>query len=158
MMFIRRVLLATAAPRAVVLIRLAVGTIFISEGIQKFLFPGDLGVGRFAKIGLPAPEVLVPFVGSFEILCGSLVLLGLATRLASIPLITIMVVAILSTKVPYWRAHGFWATAHEARVDYAMLLGASFLLIVGAGPWSIDERLWRTRPPRADTTSRSGTS
>jgi len=138
---LRRLLLSTTAARAVVLIRLAVGLVFLSEGVQKFLFPADLGVGRFAKIGLPAPDVLAPFVGTCEIVCGTLVLLGLVTRLAAIPLIIDMLVAIASTKIPLWRAHGFWAAAHEARVDYAMLLGALFLLIVGAGAWSIDSRL-----------------
>jgi DoxX-like protein len=70
----------STAPRAVILIRLLVGAVFLSEGIQKFLFPDQLGAGRFVKIGLPMPELLGPFVGTFEILCGSLVLLGLLTR------------------------------------------------------------------------------
>ena len=141
----RRFLFDTTAPRVVLLIRLAVGAVFLSEGIQKFLFPGELGVGRFAKIGLPSAEFLAPFVGSFEIACGTLVLLGLVTRLAAIPLTIVMLVAILSTKIPFWRAHGFWAAAHEARVDYAMLLGALFLLLVGGGAWSLDRRLWLSR-------------
>jgi putative oxidoreductase len=123
---LRRFLFETTAPRAVVLIRLAVGAVFLSEGLQKFLFPADLGVGRFAKISLPSPELLAPFVGTFEITCGMLVLLGLLTRLAAIPLAVIMLVAIATTKIPFWRAHGFLAAMHEARVDYAMLLGALF--------------------------------
>jgi DoxX len=85
-----RTLIQTTAPRAVVLIRLLIGAVFLSEGVQKFLFPDQLGVGRFLKIGLPMPEVLGPFVGTFEIVCGSLVLLGLLTRLAVIPLLAIM--------------------------------------------------------------------
>ena len=98
-------LFATNAPTAVILIRLIVGAVFLSEGIQKFLFPGENGVGRFAKIGIPAPEVIAPFVGVVEIVCGSLVLLGLLTRLAVIPLIIDMLVAILSTKVPILLGH-----------------------------------------------------
>ena len=74
-----RNLLSTQAPAAVVLIRLMVGAVFLSEGIQKFLIPEQVGAGRFAKIGLPAPEFLAPFVGSFEIVCGALVLAGLLT-------------------------------------------------------------------------------
>jgi uncharacterized membrane protein YphA (DoxX/SURF4 family) len=132
---------ATSAPASVVLVRVAVGCVFLSEGIQKFLFPADIGAGRFAKIGLPAPEFLAPFVGTFEIVCGTLVLLGLLTRLAAIPLIVVMLVAISSTKVPILLDKGFWAMAHEARTDFAMLLGSIFLLIVGAGRYSIDARL-----------------
>ena len=90
-------LMQTTAPAAVLLIRLMVGAVFLSEGIQKFLFPEQLGAGRFLKIGLPMPELLGPFVGSFEIVCGSLVLLGLVTRPAVIPLIIIMAVALATT-------------------------------------------------------------
>jgi uncharacterized membrane protein YphA (DoxX/SURF4 family) len=140
----------------VILIRLVVGAVFLSEGIQKFLFANDLGVGRFIKIGIPAPQVIGPFVGVIEITCGTLIILGLLTRSAAIPLIIDMLVAILSTKIPillghgFWRfslsklpSYGFWSMAHEARVDYAMLLGSIFLLIIGAGAWSIDARLSR---------------
>jgi putative oxidoreductase len=134
---------ATHAPAAVVLVRLMVGAVFLSEGIQKLLFPAELGAGRFARIGLPAPELLGPFVGGFEITCGLLVLVGLATRLAAIPLITIMLVAIASTKLPVLAGKGFWAMAHEARTDWSMLLGAAYLLIVGAGSWSFDAVLGR---------------
>lgn len=121
-----------------------VGAVFLSEGIQKFLFPATLGAGRFARIGLPAPEILGPLVGATEIACGILVLLGLFTRLAVIPLIAIMTVAIASTKVPILLDRGFWAMAHEARTDWSMLLGSLFLLIAGAGPWSLDR--WRNFP------------
>lgn len=136
-------LLATAAPPSTILIRLMVGAVFLSEGIQKFLFPAEIGAGRFAKIGLPSPEFLGPFVGSFEIACGALVLLGLFTRLAVLPLLTIMAVAIDSTKVPILIQSGFWKMAHEARTDFAMVMGALFLLIVGAGAWSVDAWLHR---------------
>jgi len=136
--------------RAVLLIRLMVGGVFLSEGIQKFLFPEELGPGRFAKIGLPAPGVLAPFVGVVEIVCGLLVLLGLATRLVAVPLVIDMLVAIATTKIPILLHRGVWAMAHEARTDLAMLLGALFLLLVGAGPLSLDAWLAaRQRPPRA---------
>jgi uncharacterized membrane protein YphA (DoxX/SURF4 family) len=136
-------LLDSHAPAAVIVIRLMVGAVFLSEGIQKFLFPAELGAGRFAKIGIPNPELMGPFVGTFEITCGILVLLGLFTRLAVIPLIVIMFVAIASTKIPELRAEGFWKMAHGARTDWSMLLGSAFLLIVGAGPWSLDRLLKR---------------
>lgn len=150
--------LSTHGPRSTILIRLVVGAVFLSEGIQKFLYPADLGAGRFQKIGMPAPEVLGPFVGGVETACGALILLGLLTRLASIPLIIDMCVAIVSTKLPillgrgFWSfslrdlpRYGFWSMAHEARTDWAMLLGSIFLLIVGAGPWSLDQVLTRRR-------------
>jgi len=141
-MRIRR-LLATQAPAAVILVRLMVGAVFLSEGIQKFLFAAELGVGRFTKIGIPAPELLAPFVGTCEIACGLLVLLGLLTRFAAVPLIAVMLVAIATTKIPMLMSKGFWAMAHEARIDWSMLLGASYLLIVGAGAWSLDAMLRR---------------
>jgi uncharacterized membrane protein YphA (DoxX/SURF4 family) len=134
-------ILATRAPGATVLVRLVVGAVFLSEGLQKFLFPEALGVGRFVKIGIPWPELAAPFDGVFEVGCGLLILLGLGTRLAAIPLVIDMLVAIASTKIPMLLKTGFWATAHEARTDWSMLLGAIFLLIVGAGPLSIDQRL-----------------
>jgi putative oxidoreductase len=135
------------APTAVVLVRVAVGLVFLSEGIQKFLFSDTLGMGRFVKIGIPAPEIMAPFVAVVEIVCGVLVVVGLATRLAAIPLIVDMVVAIASTKVPMLIQQGFWKMAHEARTDFAMILGATFLFIVGAGPWSVDGRLAYRRLP-----------
>jgi len=134
-------IIATSAPTAVILIRLAVGAVFLTEGIQKFLFPVENGVGRFVKIGIPAPEIMAPFVGVVEIVCGALLMLGMITRLAAIPLIIDMLVAILSTKIPILLGRGFWGMAHEARTDFAMLSGLIFLLIVGAGHWSVDARI-----------------
>lgn len=128
----------TVAPRATVLIRLMVGAVFLSEGVQKFLYSSELGAGRFARIGLPMPELLGPFVGTVEMICGTLVLVGLATRLAVVPLLTIMAVAIATTKLPLLADPGFWSMAHEARTDSSMFLGSLFLLLVGAGPWSLD--------------------
>jgi putative oxidoreductase len=128
------------APRATILIRLLVGAVFLSEGVQKFLFPATLGVGRFIKIGIPAPQFFAPFVGVLEIVCGTLLIIGLLTRLATIPLIIDISVAIITTKVPMLSKAGFWSTAHEARTDYCMLLGLVFLLLVGSGSFSIDRR------------------
>ena len=153
-------LMRSQASRATVLIRLMVGGVFLSEGIQKFLEPASLGAGRFAAIGIPWPDVSGPFVGVVEIVGGALLLAGLATRLATVPLIINMGVAIVSTKIPillgygFWgftlrelSSYGFWSMAHEARTDVAMLLGSIFLLIVGAGPWSADARIVRKASP-----------
>ncbi|HEY0898001.1 MAG TPA: DoxX family protein [Sphingobacteriaceae bacterium] len=127
--------------KTTILIRLMVGVVFLSEGIQKFLFPEAVGAGRFAKIGLPEPELLANFVGTFEILCGCLLLLGLFTRLAAIPLIMIMLVALISTKVPILSQDGFWEMLHASRTDWAMLIGSVFLLIRGGGWLSVDRNL-----------------
>ncbi len=131
----------TQAPPAVLLVRLAVGGVFLSEGVQKFLFPGALGVGRFMKIGIPMPQMTAPFVGVVEIAGGLLLLVGFLARLAAVPLVVDMLVAIATTKIPLLLKSGFWTMAREARVDYTMLLGSIFLLTVGAGSWSFDARL-----------------
>jgi putative oxidoreductase len=123
---------------AVLLIRVLVGWVFLSEGIQKFLFPDSLGVGRFVKIGIPWPQFTAPFVGIVEIVCGSLLLIGLATRVVAVPLLIDIVVALYSTKVVTFAKNGFWGTLHEGRTDVSMLLGLIFLLLVGGGAWSFD--------------------
>ncbi len=108
---------ANRAAKAVLLIRILVGWVFLSEGIQKFLFPETLGVGRFLKIGIPWPQVMAPFVGVVEILCGTLLLIGLLTRLAAIPLVIDICVALYSTKIVTLAKNGIWSTLHEARTD-----------------------------------------
>lgn len=132
---------STSAPAATLLIRLSLSAVFISEGVQKVLFPAALGAGRFAKIGFPAPAALATFVGVVEIVAGILVLAGLLTRLAAAALAVDMIVAIVSTKLPMLHKVGFWAMAHEARTDWAMLMGSLYLLWVGAGPRSVDARI-----------------
>jgi putative oxidoreductase len=134
----------TDRAKSTILIRFMVGAVFLSEGIQKFLFPEHLGAGRFEKIGIPFHEFFGSFVGAFEIVCGVLILVGLLTRLASTPLIIIMLVAIATTKAEILAQKGFWEMLHGSRTDWAMLLGSIFLLINGSGSWSLDKRLLRT--------------
>lgn len=134
-------IISTDHSKTTIIIRLIVGAVFLSEGIQKFLFPALRGAGRFEKIGLPSPEFLGSFVGFFEILCGVLILVGLLTRLASIPLLIIMLVAFATTKAEVLTNQGFWELLHGSRTDWAMLLGSLFLLIKGGGKWSIDKAL-----------------
>jgi uncharacterized membrane protein YphA (DoxX/SURF4 family) len=151
-------IIATNAPNATILIRLVVGAIFVAEGIQKFLYSEELGAGRFARIPIPNPDMVAPFVGIVEIVCGLLVILGLLTRIAAVPLITVMLVALFTTKVPILLGqeflafsvrklpyYGFWGFMHESRTDLAMLFNSIFLLIVGSGGFSLDAVL-RTRP------------
>lgn len=156
-------LLATSAPAVSILVRLLVGlVVFLPEGIQKFLYPDIFGAGRFAAIGIPYPEIMGPFVGAVEIICGVLIIVGLFTRIAAAPLIIIMIVAIVSTKIPillghdFWSFHlvklsryGFWSMMHEGRNDFDMLLGALYLMIAGGGAWSLDARLVRRGFSRA---------
>jgi putative oxidoreductase len=140
-----RKLLHTDISKSTSIIRLMVGAVFLSEGIQKFIFPAIRGVGRFESIGLPLPEFLGPFVGTFEILCGALILIGLFTRYASIPLIIIMIVAISTTKAEILVEKGIWEMMHAGRTDWAMLLGSIFLLIKGGGNWSLDAHLFSSK-------------
>lgn len=121
--------------------RLVVGLVFLSEGIQKFLFPESVGAGRFAKIGFENPEFWALFVASFEIVCGALVFIGFLTRIASIPLLIIMFTALITTKIPILLEKGFWQMAHDSRTDFAMTMLLVFLIIFGAGRFSADEKL-----------------
>ncbi len=138
---------AARTARAVLLVRILVGWVFLSEGIQKFLFPDLLGVGRFIKIGIPAPHVMAPFVGVVEIVCGSLILVGFLTRLAAIPLLINITVALYTTKIVSLAKNGLWSTLHEARTDVSMLLGLIFLLIVGGGSLALDNFLSSRHKP-----------
>jgi putative oxidoreductase len=138
---LRTIILNTENDNRVILVRLIVGLIFLSEGIQKYLFPELVGTGRFEKIGFTDPAFWAYFVGTFEIICGSFVMLGLFIRLASVPLLIIMITAFVSTKWPILMEKGFWAMAHEYRTDFAMTLLLIFLLIYGAGNWSIDSMI-----------------
>lgn len=124
----------------VLLLRILVGSVFLSEGIQKFLFPATLGPGRFAHIGIPVPTLTAPFVGIVEILCGALLILGLFTRLAAVPLVIDIAVAIATTKIPMLFKQGFWAATHEGRTDLCMLLGLFAILCLGPGALSLDAR------------------
>jgi len=135
--------IVTKAPAATLLIRFLAGAVFFVEGVKKFLFVAQWGAGRFAKIGIPFPDFTGPFVGVVEIVCGLLLLLGLLTRLGAILLLIDISVAIATTKVPILLKSGFFAMEDPARTDYSMLMSLLFLLIVGAGRWSLDARLGR---------------
>ncbi len=125
--------------RAVLLIRLAAGLIFLTQGILKYIDP-NMGVNRFTKIGFPHPYFTAHFVGAFEIICGFLLLLGLVTRLAAIPVLIVIGAAIATTKIPELSRpnQGFWFMVSDARADFAMLMSLLFLLRTGAGAWSLD--------------------
>ena len=125
---------------AALLLRILVGWVFLTEGIQKFLFPAALGVGRFTKIGIPWPHFTAPFVGVVEIACGMLLMIGLVTRFAAIPLLIDISVAIATTKIPILVHQGFWPAMHEGRTDLCMVLGLIAILCIGPGRLSCDTR------------------
>jgi putative oxidoreductase len=131
-------------PASILLIRLAVALIFFTQGILKYIDP-KMGVDRFMKIGFPHPYSTAHFVGAFEIACGCLVLLGMWTRAAAVPLLIIISTAIATTKIPelFRPNQGFWYMVSDARTDFAMLCSLLFLLLAGAGAWSLDARRGR---------------
>ena len=139
---LRFLLEPTDAPGSVLLVRIAVGVIFFTQGVLKYIDPG-MGVVRFTRIGFTHPYFTAHFVGTFEILCGLLLLVGLGTRLASIPLLIVITTAIATTKVPelYRSNQGFWYMVSDARTDFAMFCCLIFLILVGGGSWSLDARL-----------------
>lgn len=133
---------STESKNSIILIRLIVGLIFLSEGIQKYLFPELDGTGRFLKIGFSDPAFWAYFTATFEIICGLLILIGFLTRIAAVPLIVVMLTAFVTTKWPILVNKGFWALAHEYRTDFAMTVLLIYLLIYGAGKRSIDSKIY----------------
>lgn len=129
-------------PAGIILIRLAVGLIFFTQGILKYTDP-KMGILRFARIGFSHPSFAAHFVGTFEIVCGLLVLLGLWTRIAAIPLLIVIATAITTTKIPeLFRANeGFWFMVSDARTDFAMFCSLLLLILLGGGAWSVDTKL-----------------
>ena len=128
--------------QTVFLIRLAVGLIFFTQGVLKYIDP-NMGVNRFAKIGFPHPYFTAHFAGAFEMVCGFLVLIGLVTHIAAIPLLIVICTAIATTKIPELSRpnQGFWFMVSDARTDFSMLMSVLFLLVAGAGSWSVDSHL-----------------
>ena len=153
-------------PRATVLIRVMAGTVFLWEGIMKFVFANQ-GVGRFTKLGFPAPHFTATADAWLEIIGGILIISGLLTRVIAIPFIIEMLVAMASTKIPMYLGTsplplppvppqvGFWAVLHEIRSEYAQLASCAFLFLAGPGPWSVDAILLRRRTNQAMSTSES---
>jgi len=125
-----------------ILIRVIVGVVFLSEGILKFTRPGELGIGRFAHIGLPFPHLLAPFVGAVEIAAGAALILNLYAGDAALLLLIVILTAICTTKVPILLGghlgvftppkldhYGLLSFIHEARTDLAMLFGLVAILL-----------------------------
>jgi len=131
-------MLRTVDDNRTIFVRLVVGLIFLTEGIQKFLFPDILGPGRFMKIGFSNPEFWAYFTACFEISCSMLILIGLLTRVASVPLLIIMLTAFITTKLPILVDKGIWPMFHEYRTDFAVTVLLIYLFVYGGGRWSVD--------------------
>ena len=146
----------TDGPTSIVMLRLMAGSVFLWEGVLKFVYANQ-GVGRFTKLGFPAPHFTATADGWFEIAGGVLLLSGFLTRWIAVPFIIEMLVAMASTKIPLYLGTsplplppvppqvGFWAVLHEIRSEFAQLMICAFLLVEGPGRWSIDALLARTR-------------
>jgi len=157
----------TDGPGAIFLIRLMAGAVFFWEGVLKFVYVNQ-GVGRFTKLGFPAPHFTATADGWFEIIGGILLLTGFMTRVITVPFIIEMVVAMASTKIPLYLGTsplplppvppqvGFWAVLHEIRSEYAQLLNCAFLLVVGPGRWSLDALLGRNRAVKTSDSLKRG--
>jgi uncharacterized membrane protein YphA (DoxX/SURF4 family) len=144
-----------ALPKGAALGRGAAGLVFLVSGAAKFLYENQ-GVGRFTKIGFPAPATLAGFVGAVEIVCGALLVVGLFARVAALVLAFDMVVAIVSTKLPLlWGAGpepvaappktSVMAFLYQARLDLTMLAVTAGVVLCGAGLASLDAA--RRAPP-----------
>jgi uncharacterized membrane protein YphA (DoxX/SURF4 family) len=139
-----------------ILIRVVVGLVFLTEGILKFVEPGDLGSGRFAHIGLPFPHLLAPFVAVIEILAGAAMILGLYAGDAAVLLLIVILTAILTTKVPILLGHrigrfepphfgryGLLSFLHESRTDLCMLCGCLAVLFDSGVTFGRSKRLFQ---------------
>jgi putative oxidoreductase len=138
-------ILSTDRDNKIIYARLITGLIFISEGIMKYLFLEMLGPGRFAQIGFNHAIFWAYFTGAFEISCGFLVLSGLFTRLASIPLLIIMITAFITTKLPVLATKGVWTFLHEYRTDFSLTVLLILLIIYGGGNWSLDLKIFQSK-------------
>jgi putative oxidoreductase len=138
---VRSLFKPTKGPASTMLIRLAVGLIFFTQGILKYIDP-NMGVVRFTRVGFPHPYFTAHFVGAFEIVCGLLMLVGLWTKAAAVPLLIVIATAIATTKIPelFRTNQGFWYMVSDARTDFAMLCSLLFLILLGGGTWSLDGR------------------
>jgi len=138
---LKKQILGTIDDNKIIIARVIVGMIFISEGLQKYLIVTMWGPAFFEKIGFDYPMFWAYFTGAFEILCGMLILVGFLTRLASIPLLIIMITALVTTKLPLLLTKGFWTFSHEYSTDFSMTLLLILLLITGGGRWSVDLKI-----------------
>jgi putative oxidoreductase len=142
---IKALILNTENDKKIIFMRIIVGSAFIIEGILKYLFLDVYGPSYFNEIGFNHAFFWAYFTGAFEIFCSILILLGLLTRLASIPLLTVMIVAFITTKLPLLTDKSFWTFAHEYRIDFSLTILLILLIVYGGGKWSVDLKIAQSR-------------
>ena len=139
-MLIARTLLLDLASRlsflAPTLARVCLGVIFANSGWAK-LHNLEAVTAYFADLGIPMAEIQAPFAAGTELVCGLLLLAGLFTRLAAVPLIVVMTVALLTAKLS--DIGGFIDMFGEVEFTYILLL--AYLGLNGPGPLSLDRLL-----------------
>ena len=140
-------ILNTGEDNKMIFIRLIVGLIFISEGLQKYLVLKILGPGRFEDLGFSHAYFWAYFTGACEIFFGVMILIGLLTRLSSIPLLIIMITAFITTKLPLFITKGFWTFAHEYSTEFSLTILLILLIIYGGGKWSVDLKILQSGNP-----------
>ncbi len=126
-------------PSPPLLARVSVGLVFLSTGWGK-LQNLDRVIELFRSLGIPAPEYQAPFVAATELSCGLLLVLGLATRFAAVPLVVTMIVAIRAA---------LWEELEGVvdlfgREEYLFIVLLAWLAIAGAGAVSLDAIIPRT--------------
>jgi putative oxidoreductase len=126
-------LVAKAKPWVILLSRISLGVVFLQSGWGK-LHNLEKVTEYFTSLGVPAPQIQAPFVASVELVCGALVLLGLLTRLAAIPLIVTMLVAIATAK----KAELESVSDLFGLIEYLYIVLFLYLIVEGAGAISLD--------------------
>jgi putative oxidoreductase len=142
---LKKQILSTEDDNKIIIVRLIVGLIFMSEGIQKYMIVTMMGPAFFKEIGFDYPMFWAYFTGAFEISCALLILFGFLTRMASIPLIIIMITALITTKLPLLAIKGFLTFAHEYTTEFSLTMLLILLLIFGGGRWSVDLKILRSQ-------------
>ena len=119
----------------ILLARLSIGLEFFLSGNGK-LARLDWFAGELARMGVPFPELNAPFVATTEFVCGGLLVLGLGTRLAAIPLIIVMLVAIPTGFLPHLKEPYLANFLYLA--EWAFIVILVWLVFAGGGKASLD--------------------
>ena len=126
-----------------ILIRVIVAVVFITEGVLQLAYSSEYGAGRFARIGIMYPHVMGPLVGVVEIVAGAAVLANFYAGDAAIFLLAVIITAIITTKIPVLigrplgpfalpknvTRYGVLGFLHESRTDLAMLFSLAAIAI-----------------------------
>jgi len=125
-----------------VAVRIAVGLEFFGSGLGKLGTVGGL-TQFFRKLGIPAPEILAPFVAGTELVCGALIFVGLATRPAALMLCGVMAVATVTAAAPEKHITPSWRGLLEFFYlpEVLLFLLLAWLVFAGPGCASLDARL-----------------